>query len=76
MRTILVILTALSFASGFLTMVSAKSAIHEIGASVLFLIAAVFLSSSFIVGAITQLQNKLVSMAKKEEETQAINDIT
>ncbi len=72
MRTILVLLTALSFTVGLLTIASAKSSIHEIAAFVLFLIAAVFLSSSFIVGTINQLQDKLTAMMKKEEASVSI----
>ena len=55
MRVFLFILCVLSFVVGGLIFVAAKSAIHEIEASLLFLISAVFLVGAAIVEAIDRL---------------------
>jgi hypothetical protein len=59
---LLLIFSALSFIAGAGVGVSAKSAIHEIEALVLFLISAVFLVGAAIVGAIFEL----IKLIKKE----------
>ena len=59
MKTILLVLAVLAFLSGLGILGSAKSAIHEIEAFVLYIVSAVLFSGSAIVGAITHLANKL-----------------
>ncbi len=59
MRIFLLVLFVLSFFAGAGIFASAKSAIHEIEAFVLFLIAAVFLVGASAVDAITSLRKSI-----------------
>ncbi len=59
MKTLLLVLAVLAFISGFGILGSAKSAIHEIEAFVLYIVSAVLFSGSAIVGAVNRLTDKL-----------------
>jgi len=59
MKIVLFVLAILAFLSGFGILASAKSAIHEIEAFVLYIVSAVFFSGSAIVGAINRIGDKL-----------------
>lgn len=59
MRLILLLLSGLSFLAGGLIFFSAQSAIHEIEAFILFLIAAVFVVGFTIVDAIVAAREKI-----------------
>ena len=54
MRVFLFLLSVLSFFAGGLIFIGSKSAIHEIEAFVLFLIAATLLSGAAVVGALNR----------------------
>lgn len=58
MRFLLFILASLAFLAGACVLVFAKSAIHEIEALILFLIAAVFCSGAGIVDAVVHLRKE------------------
>ena len=59
MQIILFILFSLTFLMGLGIWESAKSAIHEIEAFVMFVVSAVFLSGSAIVGAVNSINETL-----------------
>ncbi len=59
MKLVLQIITVISILAGLAIFSSAKSAIHEIEAFLLFLISAVFLSGLTIVSTIEKTANKL-----------------
>jgi hypothetical protein len=59
MRLFLFLLAVLALLSGFGILSSAKSAIHEIEAFVLYIVSAVFFSGAAIVGAINRLAKKI-----------------
>lgn len=59
MKIVLFVLAILAFLSGFGILASAKSAIHEIEAFVLYIVSAVFFSGSAIVGAVNRIGDKL-----------------
>ena len=59
MRILLFLLAILAFLAGAGIFASAKSAIHEIEAFILFLITAVFISGAGIVEAVNQLRKDL-----------------
>jgi cytochrome c oxidase assembly factor CtaG len=58
MKIFLFVLAILAFLSGFGILSSAKSAIHEIEAFVLYIVSAVFFSGAAIVGAVNRLTEK------------------
>lgn len=57
MKYVLIVIGVLALLSGFGILTSAKSAIHEIEAFILFLISSVLISSASIIIAITPLIN-------------------
>ncbi len=59
MKVVLFVLAILAFLSGFGILASAKSAIHEIEAFVLYIVSAVFFSGSAIVCAVNRIGEKL-----------------
>lgn len=61
MRILLFILAILAFLAGASILATAKSAIHEIEAFVLFLIAAVFISGAGVVEAVNLLRKDMAS---------------
>jgi len=65
MRILLFILGVLAFTGGLLILSSAKSAIHEIEAFILFLIGSVFVSSAGIVEAINLLRKEMQILSIK-----------
>lgn len=58
MKIFLLILSVLAFVAGFGIVASANGAIHEIEGFVLFIVSAVLLSGSAIIGAIGSLNNQ------------------
>lgn len=56
MRVLLFVLSVVAFLAGFATLASAKSAVHEILAAILFLQFCVLLTGSAIVEAISRLK--------------------
>lgn len=75
MRVILFILAILAFLAGFGILVAAKSAVHEIEAFVVYVVAAVLLSGAAIVDAILNLPKRLAqhwaAEAKKPQANQS-----
>ena len=67
MRIILFVLTIMAFIAGGSILATAKSAIHEIEAFVLFLIAAVFLSGAAIVESVNRLHEELTTKNNGED---------
>ena len=65
MRVILLLFSILSFAGGVLIFVASKSAIHEIEAFLLFLIAAVFLVGFAVVAAINGAEQRIRSIMRQ-----------
>ncbi|MGD0627254.1 MAG: hypothetical protein ABSB32_21445 [Thermodesulfobacteriota bacterium] len=59
MRVFLFLLALLAFLLGVAILASAKSAIHEIEAFILFLIGAVFISSAAVLDSMNLLKKKL-----------------
>ena len=74
MRIILFVLAILAFITGGSILAVAKSAIHEIEAFVLFLIAAVFLSGAAIVEAVDRL-HKEPTTNKNAEDPNALDEV-
>jgi hypothetical protein len=68
MRVLLFLLAVVAFLAGVGILVSAQSAIHEIEAFVVFLIAAVFVSGSAVVEAVNDVRKKLEAVLKKLQE--------
>lgn len=66
MAYLLFLLSVLAFLAGFAIMVSAKSALHEIEAFVLFIVCAVFLIGSAIVDVLKGIEKKIVSKSELE----------
>lgn len=66
MKTLLLVLAVLAFISEFGILGSAKSAIHEIGAFVLYIVSVVLFSGSAIVGVVNRLTDKLEKAAPVE----------
>jgi hypothetical protein len=64
MRVLLVVLAGIAFLAGVGIIGGAKSAIHEIEAFMLFLIAAVFISGAAIVESVTLMRTKLEAFMK------------
>ena len=58
MRILLFVLAVLAFLSGAGVLVSAKSAVHEIEAFILFLVAAVCLSGAGVIEAVNRLRSE------------------
>ncbi len=63
MRLILFLLAVVAFVGGGSIMTVAQSAVHEIEAFILFLVAAVFLSGAAIVEALNALRKKFDELA-------------
>lgn len=61
MKILLLTFSVLAFLVGFIILGGAKSAIHEIEGFVLFVVSAIFLSGSAIVGAVNGLAEKFGS---------------
>jgi len=61
MRVLLFLLSILAFLVGIGILVSAKSAIHEIEAFILFLISAVFISGAGVVEAVNLLRKEIAT---------------
>jgi len=59
MKFILFVLSVLAFLAGFIILVSAKSAIHEIEGFVLYIVSAVLFSGAAVVDAINQFAKKV-----------------
>lgn len=68
MKIFLLILAIIFLLSGLGLLVSAQSSIHEIGAFVLLLISAVFLSSAGIIDSVNQFQNDVKSYFKNKNK--------
>lgn len=69
MRIFLFIFGVLAFLAGALILASAKSAVHEIEAFVLFLVSAVLVSGASIVEAVNRIHRKVEKLAQALEET-------
>jgi len=65
MRILLFILAILAFLAGGSVLAAAQSAIHEIEAFILFLIAAVFFSGAGIVEAVVLLRKDMAYLSKQ-----------
>jgi len=63
MRILLFLLALLAFLLGVIILASAKSAIHEIEAFILFLIGAVFISGAAILESMNLLRKKLEDLS-------------
>jgi len=66
MTIILLLLAVSTFFFGILILSSAKSAIHEIEAFIIFLISAVFIVGAFIVDSVNQLQKKILRNSERK----------
>lgn len=64
-------LTVLAFLAGVGILAGAKSAIHDIEAFVLFLIATVFLSGAGMLGAMTRLREDLTALVSLRQRLSA-----
>ncbi len=64
MRVLLFVLAVLAFLAGAGILSAATSAIHEIEAFILFLIAAVFISGAGVVEAVTLLRKDVITLSK------------
>jgi len=69
MKIFLLVLAVLAFLYGFDILGSAKSAIHEIEAFVLYVVSAVLFSATAIVGAINRIYENLGKNIVTETET-------
>lgn len=78
MKIILYVLAVLAFLAGFAILGSAKSAIHEIEAFVLYIVSAVLFSGAAIVGSLNRIEEKLATkpqpQSSKSRETIFTND--
>ena len=68
MRVILFLLAILAFLAGFAITAVAKSAVHEIEAFVLYVVAAVLFSGAGIVDAIINLPKRMYEYQQAEQK--------